>query len=75
MNITKTTCVSGVLCHYNGQEVALIAAAGHGAVNVMPNAKLVQHIGATSRCCLGMKAAELFVQVLAAEWELYSRAH
>lgn len=73
MNIIKTTTVSGILCHYNGQEIALIVPAGHGLQNVMPNSKLVQRMGALSRCCLGMQAAELFVKVLASEWDHFKR--
>ena len=71
MTITKTRSVSGILCHAGSQEIAVVVAAGHGLHNVMPNAKLVQHIGAQSRCCLGSVAADLFVQVLAAEWQAY----
>jgi hypothetical protein len=70
MHIIKTTCVSGTLCQHNGQEIALIVPVGLGLYNVMPNSRLVQSIGAVPRCCLGLQAAELFVKVLASEWEV-----
>lgn len=71
MTITKTRTVLGVLYHAGSQEIALVVAVGHGLHNVMPNARLVQRIGAQARCCLGLVAAELFVQVLAAEWQAH----
>lgn len=74
MQIIKTSTVSGTLCHNEkGENIALIVPAGHGLHNVMPNEKLVQRMGAQSRCCCGTQAAELFVKVLASEWDYFRR--
>lgn len=73
MNITKTTCVSGTLCHHDREEIALVASTGHGFYNVMPSSQLAQRMGATPRCCAGQEATDLFVKVLASEWAHFRR--
>lgn len=72
MNMTKRT-VDGIthFTSHRGDLIATVHSGPHGLYDVIPGPRLASDMNAIARVCCGLNAAELFVKVLASEWDYF----